>query len=117
MSDCIDTRDLVEERNELRELVYDVKGSLDEDDVRRLHAIEKLFRELEDIGGNRPEDGVIMIPDYEFEAYARSFAEEIGAINDDARWPNNHIDWEAAARHLQMDYTAVTFEDSDYWVR
>lgn len=40
-----------------------------------------------------------------FRDYAENLAEEIGAVNPDATWPNNCIDWERAARELAMDYT------------
>lgn len=42
------------------------------------------------------------------EQYAEQFAEDIGAIDDNATWPNYYIDWERAARDLFMDgYTFV----------
>jgi antirestriction protein len=60
-------------------------------------------------------DSPILIADKYFEDYAQDYAEEIGAINDDVKWPNNHIDWEAAAEELQSDYTSVTFDGNEYW--
>jgi hypothetical protein len=44
-------------------------------------------------------------------------AEDIGAINGDATWPNNCIDWDQAAKELRMDYTAVDFDGITYWIR
>lgn len=32
--------------------------------------------------------------------YAEELASDIGAVNRDAKWPNNHIDWEAAGEEL-----------------
>ena len=61
--------------------------------------------------------GTTLIRDSYFEDYAREFAEDIGAINDDASWPNNCIDWERAARELQMDYTSGEFDGVTYWAR
>lgn len=61
--------------------------------------------------------GETMIPEHEFEDYARQFAEDIGAIPDDASWPCTCIDWEQAARELAMDYTTVTYQGEDYLVR
>jgi antirestriction protein len=58
-----------------------------------------------------------MIPEHEFTEYAQDFAYDIGAVNDDGNWPNYHIDWEAAARDLAMDYTLVEWEGNDYYVR
>lgn len=61
--------------------------------------------------------GETMIPEHEFEDYARQLAEDIGAIPDDASWPCTCIDWEQAARELAMDYTTVTYQGEDYLVR
>lgn len=61
--------------------------------------------------------GVTLIRDSYFEEYAMELAEEIGAIPDNLQWPCTCIDWEQAARELQMDYTAVEFGDVTYWVR
>jgi len=62
-------------------------------------------------------DGATLIRDSYFEDYAQEFAEDIGAINANASWPNSCIDWAQAASELQMDYTSVEFGDVTYWVR
>jgi hypothetical protein len=61
--------------------------------------------------------GETLIRDSYFERYAQELAEETGAIDRKAGWPNNFIDWEAAADALKMDYTSVDFGGVDYWVR
>lgn len=61
--------------------------------------------------------GETLIRDSYFKEYAQELAEEIGAINADASWPNSCIDWDQAARELQQDYTAVSFDGIDYWIR
>lgn len=38
------------------------------------------------------------------EDFAQELAEEIGAIDNNASWPNYCIDWERAARDIMMDY-------------
>ena len=38
------------------------------------------------------------------EEFAEEIAEQIGAVNHGASWPNNCIDWERAARELMYDY-------------
>lgn len=38
------------------------------------------------------------------EEFAQQMAEDTDAINSDATWPNNCIDWERAARELMYDY-------------
>jgi antirestriction protein len=37
--------------------------------------------------------------------YAEELAEDIGAIDHDAGWPMNCIDWDRATRELSMDYS------------
>ena len=61
--------------------------------------------------------GETLIRDTYFEDYARELAEDIGAINRDASWPNNCIDWEEAASQLQQDYFSVEYGDVIYWIR
>lgn len=41
------------------------------------------------------------------EDFAQNLAEEIGAVNENATWPNDCIDWEHAARELMYDYFEV----------
>ena len=60
-------------------------------------------------------EGVTLVRDSYFEQYAQDFAEDIGALNDNATWPNNCIDWEKAARELQYDYTSIEFDGVSYW--
>jgi len=52
-----------------------------------------------------------------FQDYAQELAEDIGSINKDAAWPNNHIDWEAAADELLTDYTEVEIGGITYYYR
>lgn len=61
--------------------------------------------------------GEALIRDSYFKRYAMELAEDIGAIPDDAKWPCTCIDWDKAARELQMDYTSVEFAGITYWVR
>lgn len=61
--------------------------------------------------------GEILVRDSYFTDYSQQLAEDIGAVNEKALWPNNCIDWERAARELKMDYTAVDFDGVTYWIR
>ena len=61
--------------------------------------------------------GETLIRDSYFQEYAEQLADDIGAINSNATWPNNCIDWERAARELQHDYTSVDFDGVTYWIR
>lgn len=61
--------------------------------------------------------GLQLIADSYFETYAREFAEDIGAISGDERWPATCIDWEKAASELQYDYSSIDFDGETYWYR
>lgn len=47
------------------------------------------------------------------EDFAREMAEQLGAIDTNASWPNNCIDWEYAAREIMYDYS----ESNGYYFR
>ena len=111
--DRIDTRDLVDELAAL--LASD--EDLEEDDALRVSSIQELFDEISDYAGDRPEDGVFLIREDMFEDYARELADDIGAIDGDAGWPQSYIDWGAAADALAMDYTTVDFDGATYYYR
>jgi hypothetical protein len=85
------------------------------DDAEELAALTALAEGAE--GYSDWQHGATLIRDSYFEDYAREFAEDIGALENCGQWPATCIDWERAARELQMDYTAVEFGDVTYWVR
>lgn len=58
-----------------------------------------------------------LIRDSHFKDYAQELAEDIGAINSDAKWPNNCIDWEKAANELRVDYSEQEVEGISYLYR
>ena len=117
MSDIYDLRELAEEMNKLREMKE--KRISDQDRLEQLEALDAEFiavfaDSMEDYADNVDP---IMIANYHFEYYARQLAEDIGAIDRDQGWPACHIDWEAAAENLKMDYISVSFEGREYWIR
>lgn len=85
-------------------------------EVEELAALEALAEEGEDYSPDW-KYGATLVRDSYFQEYAQELAEEIGAIQAGASWPNTCIDWEQAARELQQDYTSVEFGGVDYWVR
>lgn len=58
-----------------------------------------------------------LIADDEFEEYAQELAEELDLIPRDAQWPASCIDWEKAADELRQDYTSITYDGDDYYMR
>ena len=119
MSNIYDLRDLVEEMEILRE--SKLKETLSQEDEDRLGHLEELDDQFDYGKGGMEEYAsnicCSLIADSYFEDYAQNFAEDIGAIDRNQGWPACHIDWEAAAENLQMDYHSVTFEGRDYWIR
>lgn len=110
--DVIDVRDIIAEY---------VQVQLDEDEQDYASELEGLLAELAGNGGDEKWLGdwypVTLIRDSYFVEYAQQLAEDIGAIDPDASWPNGYIDWERAARDLQMDYTSVEYQGTTYWYR
>lgn len=129
--DVIDSRDVTARIEELRAdrgeieahegdadaaLIRKYLAEWDEDYGGELRALESLAEEASGYAADW-EHGETLIRDSYFEKYAQELAEDIGAINRDAGWPNDCIDWERAARELQQDYTAVDFDGATYWIR
>ena len=81
-----------------------------------LIALQDLAKEASDYAPDWLHGETLIRDDY-FEEYAQQFADDIGAIDSNAGWPNNCIDWERAARELQQDYTQVDFDGTAYWIR
>jgi hypothetical protein len=135
-ADILDSRDIVariealqEEREALAAGIEEVSG----DDAiaaaafalsewrangyeAELQALQALAAEAE---GYAPDwqYGEALIRDSYFITYAQELADDIGAIDANASWPNSYIDWDRAARALKMDYTAVDFAGVTYWIR
>lgn len=63
------------------------------------------------------EHGATLIRDSYFTEYAKELASDLGAIDEASRWPACHIDWDAAADALKMDYSSVEFSGVTYWGR
>ena len=135
--DVLDSRDIIERFEELgdeieeseerlRELqgMDDDERSMEEDnemeelelELEEYQSIKTLAEEAEDYCPDWPY-GEQFIRDSYFVEYAQQLAEGIGAISCDAEWPNNHIDWPAAADELKMDYTSYEINGETYWAR
>lgn len=129
-ADVIDVRDIIARVLELRDEwdEYNEKmGSPDawagvpDGEHEELVMLEGILSELAGYGGDEELDGdwypVQLIADSYFQEYAQDLAEECGMVNTNARWPMNCIDWEQAARELQMDYSNILIHGFTYWYR
>lgn len=119
--DYFDSRDVLERIKELNdqldELLEDYpeeQESIEEiqDELELMYAIQNEWDDAESF-----EWGITFIRDSYFETYAEEFAEEIGAIDSEYEWPAYCIDWEWAARELQIDYSSIDFDGVRYWGR
>lgn len=106
---------LLDRKNELIDRRDDEDYIMADYEVEELDALLELESEigsLEECARN----GVYFIDEDYFVEYAKEFAHDIGAIDSDTTWPATHIDWDAAADELRMDYTEVEFEGNSYLV-
>ena len=108
--DIRDSRDIQERISELEAL----GGEIDESDKEELVG---LLAFKEDVDSPEWDCGITFINEADFEDYAREFAQDIGAISNDAQWPATCIDWEEAARELLIDYSPVDFDGITYYFR
>lgn len=113
-----DSRDIIERIDELENDNTNDDGEIviaDEEEAEEYLVLKSIQEEAD--GYSDFEFGVQFIRDDYFEDYAQQFAEDIGAIPQDAEWPASYIDWEAAASALQMDYTSIEIQGETYWYR
>ena len=61
--------------------------------------------------------GTRLIRRREFKNYAQELAEDVGAVDENAKWPMNCIDWDQAANELEDDYSSVDFDGEEYLMR
>lgn len=114
LPEFVDSRHLDELRDTLSVM-------LDDDDYLDEH--EDFHKAIEDIDslaaefGSEFADGITLVSDGYFEAYAQEFASDIGAVSGNERWPANHIDWKAAAAELRQDYIEVQIGGEKFWGR
>lgn len=134
--DMIDVRDVIARVEELREerdgFVIGHPNGVEEpapeqwaeenqDEAEELATLEGLLGDLKGYGGDEQWEGdwypVGLVRESHFQDYAQELAEEIGAIDADAKWPNNCIDWDKATSELKWDYSSVEFDGVTYWYR
>lgn len=116
MDDVVDMRDVTERYEELEDA-----EDLEEDEIVERDQFEELLNSLKGYGGDHQWRGDwypgSLIRDSYFQDYAEELADDIGAIDRNANWPCNCIDWERAARELQVDYSQVDWDGVTYWYR
>ena len=116
--DIIDSRDVIARIEELEDEkeMFDGDNWEETEEGEELAALLSLQEEAEGYSDDWKYGSTLIRESY-FTEYAQELAEDIGAVDRNASWPNNCIDWEYAAKELQQDYTMVSFDGVDYWVR
>lgn len=123
--DILDSRDIIKRIEELEALIAaDDGGELaddapvaGEDEREELRVLKALEEEASGYSSDWSH-GEALIRDSYFTRYAQQLADDIGALDRHVlRWPLTCIDWEAAAKELQQDYTSVDYDGVEYWIR
>lgn len=132
--DIIDSRDVIERLEELENAATDEandlgctacgEGSGPDGEIPALCdecADElRMWRDFTDQGSSASADweyGEAFILESYFTTYAQQLADDIGAVDAKADWPNAYIDWEAAAEALQGDYSSIEVDGYTYYAR
>ena len=122
-ADIIDVRDIiarVEELEQEREGL-DIADPEQDANLAAEHCqLANVLAELAGYGGDEQWRGdwypVTLVCDSHFTDYARELLEDCGTIPRDLPgWVE--IDWDATARNVRMDYTAIEIDGVTYWYR
>jgi hypothetical protein len=125
-ADVIDVRDIIERIEDLKNNYGNDEGTDEgwtgtDQEWDELALLQATMSDLKGEGGDEQWRGdwypLTLIRESYFQDYAQELAEDIGAVNRDATWPNNCIDWEQAARELRMDYTITQIDGVTYFFR
>lgn len=129
-ADVIDSRDIIsriaalqDERDTCTMLredgteEYDPSGWAEQnpEDAAELAALEDVQDQATQYAADW-EYGVTLVRDSYFVEYAQELLQDCGDLPANLP-PYLHIDWDATARDIRTDYTAVDFDNVTYWVR
>lgn len=118
-ADVIDLRDVTDRMEELEGIEGIIERHEDDDERRELMELTALLEDLCGNGGNHEwrgnwYPGALYRESY-FTEYAQQLAEDIGAVAQNATWPNEFIDWDAAAEALKQDYVETDYNGVTYY--
>ena len=122
--DVIDSRDIIARIDEM-ELEYGPEDGdsidtihlekMDEDERFEYAALLDLRDAINEISSEW-DDGVTLIHEFYFEAYVEELVTDCGYLSADL--PGFiKIDWAETADNIRVDYSSVTLNGNDYWVR
>jgi DNA repair exonuclease SbcCD ATPase subunit len=116
-TDDVDVEDLEREVEAAQDRLNASIADFGAEEEKELEKLEDLKNEIGESRGKISEDNGPFIHENDFQDYAKELAEDIGAIPNDVSWPCDCIDWEYAARELQVDYSAVEWDGVSYYYR
>jgi|SRR5690554_2299855 len=134
----LDTRDLIEKREELKEKIFNnflayfpqyehMTNSyddilMDEEEIQDWKDVwYKEIEHIEEIDSIEDEvsefnDGTTLIDESDMEEYVKNLLEEMGYIPKDfPSWIE--IDWSSTADNVKQDYSEVTYQGTEYFYR
>jgi hypothetical protein len=123
--DIIDSRDVIARIEELKDEIESVEipeneiGGPNDTMAEERDELAKLEAFAEEAEGCCADwkYGEALIRDSYFVEYAQQLAEDVCEMPSAVKWPYTCIDWDQAAKELQMDYTSVEFNGVTYWTR
>jgi hypothetical protein len=133
MDDVIDSRDVIARIEELAEEMDANESDPDtysSEEHETMRSELATLQALADEASQYSEDwqyGETLVRDSYWQDYARQTVEECGYFEqshvdggikvDWNAWPYRCIDWQQVAEELKADYTTVSFDGVDYWIR
>lgn len=121
MDDVIDSRDVIERleelESELEDFLEENESNTEKDfpDVEELISLRKLANEAEQHSSDW-EHGKILIRYSYWQEYVQEMLEDCGDIPETLPWYVS-INWLETAENIAQDYTTVSFDGVDYYVR
>jgi antirestriction protein len=119
--DVIDVRDIIERIEELEELIEGEGCEEACNEYREeLTLLSNIMEEMKGYGGDEQWRGdwypLTLIRESYFTDYVQEMLEDCGEIPKDL--PHYiHIDWQATARDVQVDYTPIDVDGATYFYR
>lgn len=112
-AETIDSRDVIDRIEELEALA--AEGALEPGEGEELAILQAFAEEACEV----PDwaYGEIFVRESYFVTYAQELADDMGLFPLDYQWPLSCIDWDQAARELQVDYTEYEIDGVTYWAR
>ena len=102
-----------DEKEDYENNVADAIEALQEWDDEYKEELDELYTMWDEIPGWRR--GEMLIAEGDFAEYAEQLADDLYGIKK--HWPFDHIDWDAAADALKVDYSSIEYQGTTYFYR